>query len=131
MDNSRVLIDTSIIIEYFRKPQKEKTSLYTLCAAPGEIAVSTVTVFEVFVGTNPKNEQDTRELFKGLNVISFDEKIAKIASREFQILKQQNKVIELRDLFIGATALAVQIPLATLNPKHSKRLSNITLYPYL
>ena len=129
MDNSRVLIDTSIIIEYFRKKKKEETTLYTLCAASQEIVVSAITVFEVFVGSNPKNEQDIKELFERFTIISFDEKIAKIASREHQILKRQNKIIELRDLFIGATAIAAKLPLATLNPKHFKRLSKITIIP--
>jgi len=128
MDDPRVLIDTSVIIEYFRKTQKEKTTLYKLCADTQEIAVSAVTVFEVFVGNNPKNEQDTRKLFKGFSVISFDEEIAKIASREYQMLKRQNNVIEFRDIFIGATAIAANIPLATLNPKHFERLPTITMF---
>jgi tRNA(fMet)-specific endonuclease VapC len=39
----------------------------------------------------------------------------------------QNKLIEIRDLLIGASALVNQFPVATSNKKHFERLSGITI----
>lgn len=129
MDHTGILIDTSIVIEYLRKDRKEKTRLYTLCKAYKTVFISSITVFEVFVGLNPKNEKDVRRLFNGFVVLAFDDKTAKLASQEYQRLRTQNKLIEIKDLFIGATAITHGLPLATLNIEHFKRLNNLQLIP--
>ena len=38
---------------------------------------------------------------------------------------KKNKMIDLADIFIGATALANEIPIATLNYKHFERIANL------
>lgn len=125
MDSTRILIDTSIIIEYLRKKKKEKTRLYLLYQAYDELFVSSITVFEIFVGLNPKNETAIKQLFGGFVTLPFNDSIAKIASQEYQRLKSQNKVIELKDLFIGATAIGHSLSVATRNIDHFSRLSGV------
>jgi tRNA(fMet)-specific endonuclease VapC len=127
VDNSRILIDTSIIIEYLRKKKKEETVLYCLCQSYDDIFVSTITEFEIFSGINPKNEQAINQLFEGFTVLSFDSNVAQRASQEYQQLKSQNKLIEIRDIFIGATAIVHNLPLATLNIKHLKRIKDLEI----
>jgi tRNA(fMet)-specific endonuclease VapC len=38
------------------------------------------------------------------------------------MLRNQNKIIETKDLFIAATALSHDLPLMTLNVKHFERI---------
>lgn len=115
MDVKRILIDTSTILGYLRRRNKEDTILYNLYTAYDEICVSSVTVFEVFYGCSPENLAMMTLLFEGFTILSFDAKVAKIASREYQKLRERDQYIAVRELVVAATALARNLPLATLN----------------
>ena len=41
-------------------------------------------------------------------------------------LRQVNKMIEFRDIFIAATALVYNLPVKTLNKKHFARISGLS-----
>jgi len=41
-------------------------------------------------------------------------------------LRQQNKMIEFRDIFIAATCLVNDLPVKTLNLKHFERIDGIS-----
>ena len=49
MADSRVLIDTSILIEHLRKQDRSKSILYNLIDSH-ELYVSTIVEFELFIG---------------------------------------------------------------------------------
>ncbi len=53
--------------------------------------------------------------------------VADIASDIAKKLKTVNKIIEFRDIFIAATAIANNMPLSTLNVKHFKRIDDLEL----
>ena len=127
MDNRRILIDTSIILGYLKRKEKENTLLYNLYESYDEICVSSITVFEIFYGCNPEHEQAVMQLFKGFTIIPFDAEIAQIASQEYQKLHAKNTLIEIRELAVGATAIAKNLQLATLNTKLFRQLSNIKI----
>ncbi len=127
MDNTGILIDTSIIIGYLRKKEKENTILYNLYQSYDEIFVSSFTVFEIFAGINPENKHAVKRLFEGFIILSIDAHIVDVASREYQILQSQNTLIGVRNLFIGATAIAKNLPLATLNTEHFKGFPTIKI----
>jgi len=127
LEYSKVLIDTSIIIEYLRKTHKEKTLFWKIINSY-DCYISSVTVFELYSGAKePSHHQALNTVLSYLNIIEFDEEQAKIASSIFQKLKAKNKLIEFRDIFIASSAVNAQIPLATLNKKHFKRIDNIIL----
>ncbi|WP_418884486.1 type II toxin-antitoxin system VapC family toxin [Cognataquiflexum rubidum] len=48
-----------------------------------------------------------------------------MAIEVYASLKKQNKLIDLADLLIGATAKNHRIPLATLNKKHFQRIEGL------
>jgi tRNA(fMet)-specific endonuclease VapC len=52
MENKVVLLDTSILIEYYRKKDKSKSTLFNLSNTYPEFAVSAVTHFEIYKGTS-------------------------------------------------------------------------------
>ena len=125
MEHRRVLVDTSIFIEYFRKEKKKNTKLYLLREEGYEIVTSSICYFEYMSGS--KNGEFDTILFKNIAVIDFDKEQAYIASQTFKDLKQRNALIEFRDILISSSAIALDIPLATLNQKHFERIEDLKL----
>ena len=125
MEHRRVLVDTSIFIEYFRKENKKNTKLYWLREEGYEIVTSSICYFEYMSGS--KNGEFDTVLFKNIAVIDFDKEQAYIASQTFKDLKQRNALIEFRDILISSSAMALDIPLATLNRRHFERIEDLIL----
>ena len=118
MEYSEVLVDTSIIIEYLRKINKEKTLFWKIINTY-ECYISSVTVFELYSGAKEYSHKEALDIvLSHLNILPFDTEQAKISASLSQKLKAKNKLIEFRDIFIASSAIAKQIPLATLNKKH-------------
>jgi len=124
---SEVLVDTSIIIDYLRKINKEKTLFWDIINTY-TCYISSVTVFELYSGAKePKHSEALDIVLSHLDILAFDVVQAKIAASIFQKLKANNKLIEFRDIFIASSAISKDIPLATLNKKHFKRIDNLEL----
>jgi predicted nucleic acid-binding protein len=66
-------------------------------------------------------------IFLELSILPFDSKANKIAVGIYQELKAKNKLIEIPDILIAATALVNNIPLATINKKHFNRINGLHL----
>jgi predicted nucleic acid-binding protein len=98
MENSVILIDTSILIDYFRKEKKDKTILYNL-SQDYNFSISSITEFEFLSGFKDKDLEFARELLKDIVVIPFDSGCAKIASDIYKDLKANNLLIEPPDIF--------------------------------
>lgn len=126
MENSVILLDTSILIDYFRKEKKDKTILYNL-SQDYNFSISSITEFEFLSGFKDKDLEFARELLKDIVVVPFDSGCAKIASDIYKDLKANNLLIDPPDIFIAATALYKNLPLATLNVKHFQRISNLNI----
>ena len=128
MENRRVLIDTSIVIEYLRS-QNRKISTFVKLFKDNELCLSTISIFELYNGaTTESKRQDIETLCGELEIIDFDSNIAKTASVIYRDLRSKNKQIEFRDILISATAMQYELPVATLNIKHFERIENLQLY---
>ena len=125
MDYQRVLIDTSIFIDYFRKENKQNTKLYMLRKEGYEFLTSSICYFEYMSGS--RNEEFDLALFENITVIDFDKQQAYIASKIFRDLKKRNQLIEFRDILIASFAIALNIPLATLNRRHFERIEDLII----
>lgn len=127
MDNPKLLIDTSIIIDHFRNKVKTNTQLIRLYQKY-LLHISSVTVFELYNGASTSEKvRDIELLLKNVRVIDFSTKIAFEASKIYRQLLSENKVIEFRDIFIASTAKVNKIPLATLNLNHFERIKGLKL----
>jgi len=62
MEDSLVLLDTSVLIDLFRKKVKENSYFYQLSGKYTNFAVSTITRFEIFVGQQ-ENQNEFWDLF--------------------------------------------------------------------
>jgi tRNA(fMet)-specific endonuclease VapC len=60
-------------------------------------------------------------------VLPFDKVVAKVAVDINRDLKTKRKQIAIPDLFIAATAIANNLPFATLNRKHFDRIDNLNV----
>lgn len=126
MESSPILIDTSVLIDYFRKKNKRKTLLYSL-SLKYNFAISTITEFEFLVGLSDKHLEFASKLFENFFILPFDSRCAKAATKIYKNLKSKNQLISPPDIFIAATAIANNLSFATLNLKHFERISNLEL----
>ena len=127
MAEKTVVADTSLWIDFFRKVDKSKTRLVVLSLQYDRIAITAITAFEIYSGATPQQLQFWTELLTEVVVLPFDSNAAHIAADVQQALKKQRKSIEKADLFIAATAIANNLPLATLNKKHFDKIGQLTL----
>ncbi len=127
MEHCTVLVDTCILIDYFRKINKEKSILIKLLDK-NSIAVSTITEFEFLAGTKNTHFNFVKDLFSKIIVLPFDSLCANIASEIYKDLFKQNKLIEPIDILIASTSIAYNFQLVTFNHKHFNRIKNLVLY---
>jgi tRNA(fMet)-specific endonuclease VapC len=127
MDNPKLLIDTSIIIDHFRKKDKTNTLLLKLYKNY-QLHISSVTVFELYNGASTSEKiKDIELLLKNVKVLDFNSEIASVASNIYRQLVSENKIIEFRDIFIASTAMVNKMPVSTFNVNHFKRIKGLKL----
>ena len=127
MDDTRMVIDTTIFVEHLRKKNKLNSELAKL---PNNsiLFVSSVTVFELLTGaTDSEKKFDVEEVLSDVFIIEFDRSVAERAAKIYRNLKGKNLMIEFRDIFIAATALTHNLPIKTLNTKHFNRIDGLEL----
>ncbi len=129
MEDRNILIDTSIIIEFLRKKEKQDTYLWKIKEKDFSCFISAITVFELYAGAiTDRHKQDLEKLLRWIEIIPFTQEIAKRSAEIYKKLKAANQLIEFRDIFIGATALETELPLITLNEVHFNRIKGIKIY---
>jgi len=126
LEDRRILIDTSVVIDHFRKKNKQKSLLYEL-SKENTLFLSAISKFEFLVGTKLSQIHQTEKIIEGFYILSFNSNVADVASDIAKKLKTNNKIIEFRDIFIAATAIANNMQLSTLNVKHFKRIDDLEL----
>jgi tRNA(fMet)-specific endonuclease VapC len=130
MENSDILVDTSVIIAYLRKKKKEDTLLYKL-AGSYQLYTSSVVEFELFCGAlDKKKHQSVEEVLSAFTILPFSSDISQEAAHIYKYLKQNNLLIEIRDIFIAATAVVNNMPLVTVNKKHFYRINQLQLLEF-
>ena len=127
MEKQLICLDTSVLIDYFRKAKKENSFLYELTESYENFAVSVITEFEIYSGSNEVQQEFWNQFFENLTVLPFDSKTSQVATKLFKELKQENKLIAMPDLLIGATAYSNNLKLATLNVKDFERIEKLEL----
>ena len=91
--------------------------------------ISSVSVFELYSGAKSiEHKKDIKTVLSFLDIVSFDSTQAKLSAKIFQILKQQNNLIEFRDIFIASCAISKKVSLATFNEKHFVKIDALNIY---
>ena len=127
MADNELMVDTTILIDYFRKTDKAKTRLVSHFKEYSLLYISSVTEFEVVNGATEKNLEFWNCLLQRFTVLDFDSKAARRAAEIVAQLKMERKTIDKPDLFIAATALVHNLSLDTLNTNHFNDINGLRL----
>ncbi len=121
----KILLDTSVVIDFLRSRDKGSTLLYKLSTE--DLYISIISHTELFAGKSIWETKEIRDkvvaFFTGLTILPLSEDISEKAGfiRAYQ---QKNSLI---DSIIAATAIINQYELATLNKKDFEKIEGISL----
>jgi tRNA(fMet)-specific endonuclease VapC len=123
-----ILVDSSLIIDFIRKKNKQKSVLYNLFQQGHNLVVSVFTYYELLCGARKKELQiDTENILSLFEIVDFHIIEAKIAASIYNELKKTNQLIETFDILIAAQALSYFFKIATLNKDHFTRIPRIQI----
>ena len=125
---SGVAVDSCVLIEFLRAKDKSKTVYAKLVRDKISLFISTIVLFEVRAGLNASNRECLMGLLQKTVCLPFDTRTAEIAADLSRMLRQNRIQVESSDLFVAATAIAHDLPLATLNRKHFERIEGLRLF---
>lgn len=127
MADKIILVDTSVLIDYYRKSDKANSIWVALVRQKYKFAISVITKYEIYSGATENQLEFWDGALQAITIIPFDEISVDTAVNINRALKQRRKQIDLADLFIGATAVAHNLSLATLNRKHFDRIDALNI----
>lgn len=111
----KILLDTSVLIDFLRRTDKENSLLYKFSGE--DLYISLITHTELYAGKSVWEKEETRlgleKLLSGITVIPMSVSVSMLTGR----LKSENQKLSLIDCVIAATALKNGLELATLNRK--------------
>jgi predicted nucleic acid-binding protein len=131
MKKKRVLCDTNIISSYLMN-DTNAVKLVDKVIGIENIVISSVTYMELtkwlwsYKGFTMRQIADFKKAISLLSIIHIDRKISSLAIGFYENYKQNT--MQIPDMLIGATALQLDIKLATFNLKDFKFLKGLSLY---
>jgi len=127
MADNVILVDSSILIDYYRKTNKANAVWVSLIDKGYEFAISAITKYELYSGATQSQITFWDSILMAISVMPFDEGCVDTAVQINAVLKQKRKQIDLADLFIAATAMTNNLPITTLNKKHFERIDGLSV----
>ena len=127
MADKKIMVDSTVLIDYFRKTDKSKSTLVKLSMNYDKIYISTITEFEVINGVTQAQLDFWNQMLRGFIILDFDSKAARQAAIIVQLLKTKRKSIDKPDLFIAATAISHSLTLDTSNKKDFEFIDSLNL----
>jgi tRNA(fMet)-specific endonuclease VapC len=129
-----VLIDYSVLLHhyyYIQEPRRPKSLLLRLQERGHNIAISTITDFDIYTNNDGEQLMVWMELLQKATMLPFDRFCSDAAYRlhrnQQYLPYHQRKNIGTLHLFIAATAIANEIPLATAEHDIFDGLENLQL----
>ena len=127
MAEKLIMVDTSILIDYYRKTDKNNSIWIQLVRQDYSFSISVITKYEILAGATPNQLSFWNNVLQAITVIPFDEVTVDKAVEINAFLKRKRKQIDLADLFIAATAIVHNMSFATLNRKHFGRIEGLNI----
>ena len=127
MENQIICLDTSVLIDYFRKVNKSKSFFYELTKEYDLFAVSAITEYEIYYGSNANQDLYWNDFFNKIISLPYNSEANRATTRIERDLMQKNRLIDKPDIMIARTAIANSLKLATLNIKHFERIVGLEL----
>ncbi len=121
-------IDSSVLIEYFRKTNKENSFLFKLIHKDFQGFVASIIVhYEIYKGATNQQINYWNNIFADIFIISYTPKINAESLAIYKQLQKVRKSIEIKDLMIAATSKSSNYSLATINEKHYIHIEGLKL----
>lgn len=123
-----IILDTDHYIALLR----QKLDLSSHVAPDDELFITSITVSELTHGANrSRNREDNLSrlevLFATLTILPFDEMAARCCGHLKVELEEQGEPLDDLDLQIASIALVNDLPLATNNTRHFKRIKDLRI----
>ena len=119
-----ILLDTNILIEILKDNRKTIEQVQSLNQT---LAISSITVMELYYGARNKTEVNKLEKFVSLfEIIHLNEAISSHATRLVKTYAKSHK-LDIPDSLIAATALVSRVALLTYNTKDFKYIKRLEL----
>lgn len=122
-----ICLDSSVLIEYYRKKGKTKSFIFELPQKYDRFAVSTITEYEIYIGSNFVQDKFWDEFFQNVMTLPYTSEVNKQAIIIDRKLKKISKQIDTHDLMIAASSMTRGLKLATMNTKHFDRIEGLEL----
>ncbi len=126
-DNRLVYLDSSVLIDFYRKVNKEKSFFNSLLKDYELFSVSVITQYEVYIGADTIRKVFWDDFFINIVIVPFTSPLVFTSILIERALKLKRKSIDFRDLGIAATALHYKEPFATMNAKHFINIDGLEL----
>lgn len=124
---TKILVDTSIIVDFLRKKDRENTLFFHLTNDKYELYISIITHTECYAG---KSVWESRQAMNELEILLGEIKILPL---EENISKKAGEInakygTDILDAIIAATSIIHKLDLATLNTKDFEKINGIKLF---
>jgi len=120
-----ILCDTDVIIEILKGNEKIIKTIESIGLE--NIAISSITVMELYFGALNKNELDKiKKHLKALNIVHFDNDVSELAVSMIESYSKSHG-LQIPDAIIAATALLSELKLLTLNLKDFRYIDGLKL----
>jgi len=121
-----ILCDTDVIIEILKGNEKIIKTIESIGLE--NIAISSITVMELYFGALNKNELDKiKKHLKALNIVHFDNDVSELAVSMIESYSKSHG-LQIPDAIIAATTLLLEMKLLTLNLKDFRYIDGLKLH---
>jgi tRNA(fMet)-specific endonuclease VapC len=127
-ESQTVLLDTSVLINFLHGKREPAELLRDLTTRGFNLAVSCITVAELFAGMRPNEEAATEELLSTLDCVPVTLEIARRAGHIRAAQRRLGRTFALDDMMIAATAIQYGCALITDNRKDFE-VPDLELFP--
>ena len=127
MENRLIVVDTDVIIDFFRGISPAGDVFSELISLK-KAALTVISVFELYAGIEgAKRLRQIETLVQELTLLPLNAIEAAIAGRIYTQLKSGGKLVGTHDILIAAICIANDLPLYTKNVAHFSEIKDIRL----
>ena len=127
MENRLIIVDTDVIIDFFRDISPSADVLSELIPR-GIAGLTAISVFELYAGVEGvKRLKQIETLIQELIVLPLNTIEAAMAGRIYTQLKARGKLVGTQDILIAGICIATDLPLYTKNIAHFSQIKGLRL----
>ncbi len=124
-----VIVDTSVIIDHLRQPEKKTLLLKIAEKKPKRgLAVSTVTIQELYEGRSTRDKEEEQFLWATITPMKILPYNLEVAKKAGEIARDRKNPIEFADAAIAATAFLNDARIFTLNEKYFGNIKGVEIF---